>query len=138
MPCSRDARPMGGWFLPDDDGPRRGTPFADGGPRTQPLGDPAPGRPQRWLTRIGRAGQGVSWFADGAADFLDAAAAAVARAGTPPLFRRARHLFALPVVGTGYGGAAARAGEVVQALLPRLRTFAAGTGADVALVCFDA
>lgn len=139
MPCSRNARPMGGWFLPDDDGPRWGTPFTDGGPRVHPLGDPAPGRPRRWLTLIGRSRQAGSWYADGAAEFLDTAAADLAAAGTPPLFGRARPLLALPVVGTGYGGAAALAGEVVQELLPRLRAFVAGPSAhDVALVCFDA
>src|SRR5438067_671910 len=61
----------------------------------------------------------------------------------PPLFGRARPLLALPVVGTGRGGAAERAGEVVQELLPRLRDFAArtypgGREFDVALVCLDA
>lgn len=136
MPCSRNARPLGTWFLPDDDGPRSSEPFTDGGPRVQPLGDAVPGQPRRWLTRVGRSGQAVAWFADGAAEFLETAA--VAAAGVPPLFGRARHLFALPVVGTGYGGAAARAGEVVQELLPRLQAFAARTGSDVALVCFDA
>jgi hypothetical protein len=139
LPCSRNAWPLDEWFLPDDDGPRSGASFTDGGLRVQPLGDAAPGRPRRWLTRIGRHGEPVSWYADGAAEFLDTAAAAIAAAGGPPLFGRARPLLALPVVGTGYGGAAARAGEVVQELLPRLRAFAAGPhGCDVALVCFDA
>ncbi len=139
LPCSRNAWPLEEWFLPDDDGPRSGTPFTLGGRRVQPLDDPPAGRPRRWLTQVGRRGEPVSWYADGAAEFLDTAAAAIAKAGTPPLFGRARPLLALPVVGTGYGGAAARAGEVVQELLPRLRAFAAGPhGHDVALVCFDA
>src|SRR5687768_1810056 len=80
MPCSRNARPMGGWFLPDDDGPRRGEPFTPDGPRAQALGDPAPGRPRRWLTRIGGRAKAGSWYADGAAEFLDTAAAAIAAA----------------------------------------------------------
>src|SRR5207248_1752545 len=104
-----------------------GTLFADGGPRVQPLLDPAPGRPRPWLGLIGRWGQPVSWYADGAAEFLDAAAGAIAATGEPPLFGRARSLLALPVVGTGRGGAAEMAGEVVQELLPRLRDFAAHT-----------
>lgn len=143
IPCSRQARPRGKWFLPDFDGPRQGTPFADGGPRVQPLPDPVPSRPREWIGLIGRWGQPVSWYGDGAAEFLDAAADAIVAAGGPPLFGRARPLLALPVVGTGYGGAAEMAGEVVQELLPRLKAFAARTfpgGAtfDVALVCFDA
>src|SRR5436190_24114871 len=125
LPCSRNAEPIDGWFLPDDDGPRSGDPFPQGGPRVQPLGDPVPGRPRRWLTLIGRWDEAGSWYADGAAEFLDAAAAAIAAAGGPPLFGRARPLLALPVVGTGLGGAAAKAGEVVQELLPRLRAFTA-------------
>src|SRR6478672_1004073 len=86
MPCSSNARPLGGWFLPDDGGPRSGEPFTDGGPRVQPLGDAVSDRPRRWLTRVGRSGQAVAWFADGAAEFLDTAAAAAA--GAPPLFGR--------------------------------------------------
>src|SRR5688572_639377 len=123
IPCSSAAYPNNDWFLPDYGGPRRGTPFADGGPRVQPLTDPAPERPRPWLGHIGGWAQPVSWYADGASEFLDAAARAIAASGEPPLFGRARSLLALPVVGTGYGGAAARAGEVVQELLPRLRDF---------------
>src|SRR5436190_8763727 len=111
IPTSRRARPGSEWFLPGYDGPRQGTPFADGGPRAQPLLDPAPGRPRPWLGLIGWWGQPVAWYADGAAEFLDAAADAIARAGEPPLFGRARPLLALPVVGTGRGGAAEMAGE---------------------------
>ncbi len=142
IPCSRKARPGSEWFLPEYDGPRQGTPFVDGGPRVQPLLDAVPGRPRMWLGLIGRWGQTVSWYADGAAEFLDAAATAIAAADQKPLFGRARSLLALPIVGTGQGGAAERAGEVVQELLPRLRDFAtrsySGREFDVALVCFDA
>ncbi|MFO0851836.1 MAG: SIR2 family protein [Gemmataceae bacterium] len=142
IPASRSARPGDEWFLPGYDGPRRGEPFADGGPRVQPLPGPT-GHPRPWVGRIGSSDRPVGWYADGAAEFLDAAAAAIVAAGRPPLFGRARPLLALPVVGTGRGGAAERAGEVVQELLPRLRAFAdrpppGGVGVDVALVCRDA
>jgi len=85
----------------------------------------------------------VSWYVDGAIEFLDAAATSIAASGAPPLFRRARSLLAVPIVGTGKGGAAELAGEVVQELLPRLREFTARVYPgrrefDVALVCFDA
>lgn len=142
IPTSGRARPGSEWFLPGYDGPRQGEPFADGGPRVQPLLDPARGRPRPWLGRIGSRGRDVSWYADGAAEFLDTAATAIAAVGEPPLFGRARPLLALPLVGTGKGGAAEMAGEVVQELLPRLRTFAGrsfgGREFDVALVCLDA
>ena len=143
IPCSRKARPGDEWFLPGHDGPRQGSPFTEGGPRVQPLLDPAPERPRQWLGLIGSRDRPVSWYADGAAEFLDAAATSIATIGEPPLFGRARSLLALPIVGTGKGGAAERAGEVVQELLPRLREFASRTYPgdrvfDVALVCFDA
>ena len=143
VPTSRKARPGDEWFLPRYDGPRAGRTFAHDGPRVQPLLDPAPDRPRPWLGHIGWWGQPVSWYADGATEFLDAAAADFVAAGTAPLFGRARPLLALPVVGTGMGGAADRAGEVVQELVPRLdafaaRTFPGGVSFDVALVCFDA
>ncbi len=143
IPTSRRARPGNEWFHPEYEGPRGGRPFAEDGPRAQPFLDPARDRPRPWLGRVGSRDKTVAWYADGAEAFLDAAAAAIADAGTPPLFGRARSLLALPVVGTGFGGAASRAGEVVQELLPRLRafagrTFAGGRGFDVALVCKDA
>ncbi|MCE9561396.1 MAG: SIR2 family protein [Planctomycetes bacterium] len=85
----------------------------------------------------------MSWYVDGALEFLDAAARDISASGESPLFRRARSLLAVPIVGTGRGGAAERAGEVVQELLPRLRDFATrkfpgGREFDVVLVCFDA
>jgi hypothetical protein len=143
IPTSQKARPGSEWFLPGYDGPRAGTPFADGGPRVQPLPGHAPGRPCPWLGRVGSYDRPVTWYADGAAEFLAAAAADLTTAGRPPLFGRAAYLLALPVVGTGKGGAADKAGEVVQELLPRLEAFAAHRGpggrpVDIALVCWDA
>ena len=68
IPCSRRARPRDEWFLTGYAGPRQGTPFTDGGPRVQPLPDPAPDRPRPWLGLIGSRDRPVSWYADGAAD----------------------------------------------------------------------
>ncbi|MBN9120608.1 MAG: SIR2 family protein [Planctomycetes bacterium] len=143
IPCSRKARPGYEWFPDGYTGPRFGNPFADDGPRAQPLLPAEPGRPRPWLGWIGRGAMPVSWFTDGAVEFLEAAARAITEEGAPPLFGRARSLLALPVVGTGMGGGAARAGEIVQELLPRLeafvsRTFPGGRRFDVALVCWDA
>jgi hypothetical protein len=143
IPCSRSARPGYEWFLEGYTGPREGQRFVDGAHRVQLLSGTAPNRPRPWLAWIGRGAQEVSWFTDGADEFLDAAARAIVVDQTPPLFGRARSLLALPVVGTGQGGGAERAGEIVQALLPRLeafaaRTFAGGRQFDVALVCWDA
>jgi hypothetical protein len=143
IPCSRKARPGSEWFLPGYTGPREGVPFTDDAPRAQPLTEAGTSRPRLWLGLVGRWKQPVSWYAEGALAFLDAAATDIAASGTPPLFGRARSLLAVPIVGTGKGGAAQRAGEVVQELLPRLRdfttrTYPGGREFDVALVCFDA
>jgi hypothetical protein len=54
-----------------------------------------------------------------------------------PLFRRAKPLFALPLVGTGGGGAADRAGQVAQALLPVLQERADELDADIALCLYE-
>ena len=143
IPCSRRARPGSEWFLPGYAGPRQGEPFDYEGPRVQPLHGPVPGLPQPWLGLIGSGGRPVGWYADGAVQFLDTAAAAIVESGEEPRFGRDAYLLALPVVGTGKGGAAHLAGEVVQELLPRLEAFAArtfdgGEVFDVALVCWDA
>jgi hypothetical protein len=141
--CSRSARPRPEWFPEGYDDRREGEPFEDDGPRTQPLLDAAPDRPRPWLVWVGRWHRPAAWYVDGAAQYLDAAARAIAESGAPPLYGRARSLLALPVVGTGLGGGAARAGEIVRDLLPTLeafaaRTFAHGRQFDVALVCWDA
>src|SRR5262249_2638589 len=140
--CARSARPGREWFMPDYTGPREGTPFIEDGPRVQPLPGIEPGQPQPWLGWIGRRDQPVSWFTDGAAEVLATAARPFIASGEPPLFGRARSLLAVPVVGTVQGGGAERAGEIVQALLPRLEAFAArnfdGRSFDVALLCWDA
>lgn len=143
MPCSGNAQPQGNWFFPDYPGPRAGNWFESGGPRVQPLPGWPVGQPQPWLTRIGGSRRPIEWFVAGAAEFLNAAANAITIADRPPMFRRERSLLALPIVGTGQGGAAQRAGEVVQALLPELETFVnrsfdGGREFDVALVCWDA
>ncbi|KNC54749.1 uncharacterized protein AMSG_01600 [Thecamonas trahens ATCC 50062] len=52
---------------------------------------------------------------------------------TPP-HRRAKHLLALPVVGTGKGGLSQSTGEVIGALLPALRALAELHGVDIVLV----
>ncbi|WP_222195406.1 SIR2 family NAD-dependent protein deacylase [Modestobacter italicus] len=74
---------------------------------------------------------GLTWLLDGAREAL----AAVARRQVPaPAHGRARRLVGLPALGTGWGGAAGRRGELLQQLLPVLRGAAEEHGYDVALV----
>ena len=143
LPCSHRTIPGNEWFLKDAPVPRRGTPFVVGGPRVQPLLDAALGRPRPWLGFTGWWGKAIAWYVDVAQEFLDTASSDIVSTGHPTLFGRAKPLLALSVVGTGLGGAAERAGEVVQELLPRLWAFANrrypnGREFDVALVCRDA
>ena len=96
----------------------------------------APDAPQAWLLDVsdGDAEPDAHWFVDGVGEFLARVAADDQASG----LRRARRLAALPLVGTGEGGAASRRDEVILKLLPALRAAAAEHGLDVALVLADA
>jgi hypothetical protein len=73
----------------------------------------------------------LPWLLDGAREAL----AAVARREVPrPAHGRARRLVGLPALGTGWGGAAGRRGDLLRQLLPVLREAAEEHGFDVALV----
>ena len=89
--------------------------------------------PRPWLCNVG-AGPGteIGWFLAGADDFIRRAADDLR--GTAPRHDRDKHLLALPVIGTGYGGARRRAGDVVRELIPVLRRRAAEQDLDIALV----
>jgi hypothetical protein len=52
----------------------------------------------------------------------------------PPSHRRARHIVALPIVGTGFGGHRRVAGDLLAQLVPRLEAAALRLGVDLALV----
>lgn len=135
MPCSKSAQPESYWFLDDHAGPRKGNAFVNNGPRVQPLSGWRSLEPQPWLGRVGSFGREISWYVDGAIEFVHRAADSLMN--REPLFGRCFPLLALPIVGTGKGGAASRSGEVVQLLLPKLGEFVAQRNVDVALVCFD-
>jgi hypothetical protein len=74
------------------------------------------------------------WIVEGVEQWL----AAVGRIRTLPRGGRPRRLAALPLVGTGGGGASGRRGDLLQVLLPRLRSAAADADVDVALVLLSA
>jgi SIR2-like domain len=77
------------------------------------------------------AGRGLEWLLDGARQAL---AAVAARDVPEPAHGRARRLVGLPALGTGWGGAAGRRGDLLRRLLPLLREAAGEHGFDVALV----
>ncbi|AKF10559.1 SIR2 family protein [Sandaracinus amylolyticus] len=96
-------------------------------------------RPRPFATHIGGGKDAeVAWFVEGALEFVARAHERLRRDGHPPRHGRARHLLAMPIVGTGYGGGAARAGEIVTMLLPELERESEARGIDIALVSLDA
>ena len=142
-PCDVGAYPLRRWLEWPPDEPAVGARHPDppkgwgrGGVRSFKLEQWPAHLPQPWLTNIGGSPKGgTAWFVQGAVQFLERAAADLA--GSPPRHRRARHLLALPVVGTGFGGARRMAGEVVRELLPALYDAAARLEVDVALVAIE-
>jgi len=89
--------------------------------------------PRPWLVDMGgRRDTEVSWYLDGLRAFLAAASADVGsglgRHG------RERPLLAVPLVGTGYGGARGISGAVVRAVLEVLHDFVSDAHVDVVLV----
>ena len=97
----------------------------------------APPAPTPFLVNIVGGGKPASWYVEGARQFVEVAAAHLRDDGRPPLFGRAKHLLALPLVGTGGGGGGAVSGEVTRLLLATLADEAARRDVDVALVLFE-
>jgi hypothetical protein len=94
------------------------------------------GWPEPWLADLGGSRETpIEWYVDGAREYLERASTHLA--GTPTRHGRARHLLALPLVGTGQGGKRHRAGAVARELLPALYEFAESTEHDVALVMIE-
>lgn len=88
--------------------------------------------PRIWLVNVGgRSDTAVEWYIEGVRQFLDVVARDLPR---HPLNGRALPLVALPVVGTGRGGAAARKGGVLQELMRVLHQEVRRRPFDIALV----
>src|SRR5262245_51553033 len=134
MPCDSRAKPRASFF-PQGYKPRAGDPFIEPGPRTKRFEDWPNCWPQPWLTHVGGFKKSpVAWYMEAVREFLKKAGQEVSPSGYSPRYRRARPLLAMPVIGTGAGGAAERAGEVMQALLPILDDFIQTHDIDVAVV----
>ena len=115
--------------------PPRG--WSDDGLRAIPLQRSGPAEPVPWLVNVGgTSATSPEWHIQGVRDWILGASRALQ--GTEPLHGRARHLLALPVVGTGHGGAADAKGEITQWLVAALVEEAARHHVDVALVTHTA
>lgn len=95
-----------------------------------------PGWPEPWLADVGGSHETpIPWYVDAAREFLVRAGDHLR--GRPTRHGRARHLLALPLVGTGQGGKRHRAGAVARELLPATYDFAESSEHDVALVMIE-
>ena len=111
--------------------------WSDDGQRVIPPERRGPAAPMPWLVNVG--GTSVTspeWHIQGVRDWIFAASRALQ--GTTRLYGRARHLLALPVVGTGHGGAVDAKGEITQLLVAALADEATRHRVDVALVTNNA
>jgi NAD-dependent SIR2 family protein deacetylase len=138
MPCGDTARPDRQWIdetpgACDVDWPDPPADWSAGARRVLELRGWRSDLPRPWLVHVGASSsKEIRWFAEGAREFLDRAGESLR--GRVPRCRRAKHLLALPLVGTGGGGAKHAAGAVVRELLPVLRGAARSRDADIALV----
>ena len=107
--------------------------WSKGQVRVMPCAPAKDGGPAPWLVNVG-AWQGTdpSWHVDGVRGWI--AVASRTLSSTPPRRGRARHLLALPVVGTGQGGAADVKGKLTGVLVQALAAAVAEHGVDIALV----
>ncbi len=101
------------------------------GRRSIPMLDWAgPARP--WFTNVGFGPEtDLNWFVEGARQFVRGATR------TGAALERERPLLALPIVGTGYGGARWAAGELLRSLVSMLLDHVEHNEVDVALVAFE-
>ena len=90
--------------------------------------------PRPWLTEVGRFGVPISWYVDGARQFISEAVDWLGQRDHRFLRQRARPLLALPLVGTGKGGARHTSGKMVEQLMPALYEAVSETGVDIVLV----
>ena len=94
--------------------------------------------PRPWLANVGAVSSTeVSWFVAGAKEFIERVTDDLRERRTPRRNGRAKHLLALPVIGTRFGGKRHFAGDVVRALVPALQALATAKDVDIALVTND-
>jgi len=99
----------------------------------------APSLSEPWLVDVVGDEQPIDYFVERALLFIEVASRWLKKhPESIRLTRRSRPLLALPLVGTGGGGAAYRAGDMAAALLPALQAKATQCGVDVALVLLHA
>lgn len=139
LPCDRRAKPEASWLRSFAGHPPFAKPteaWRSGAVRTMKVEGWPASLPEPWITNVGGGRrEGIEWFVRGAEEFVERAAGdARTRA---PRHGRAKHILALPVVGTGRGGVRGETGDVVRELVPLLQRMAREKDVDLALVSND-
>jgi hypothetical protein len=91
--------------------------------------------PNTWLANVTEPSAPIEWYLVAVDQFVERAVAEL-RHGVPANARD-RPLLAVPVVGTGGGGAARQRGEMIERLLERLQGHARRSDVDLVLVTND-
>src|SRR5947209_3073366 len=113
MPSDAAGRAEGKWLLPDAAPPRP----RHGKGRVFAVAEAAADTPRPWLVDMnGAADTPADWYVEGVRQFLAAVRPWLEGRGEGWL-RRQKPLVAVPLVGTGGGGARDRAGQLMGALL---------------------
>ncbi len=143
MPCGSDGKPQPHWWteleLEDDfSWPELPENWSYNERRCYKLHERRSDRvyPTPWVTNVGGGRRSdISWFLAGVREFMHRVSQDASL--KEPLYNRSKPLVGLPVVGTGYGGARRRAGQIVRALLPLLYESAETYGFDIVLVAYE-
>lgn len=106
--------------------------------RSIQLADTEAPDPLPFLTNIsGQPEDPPDWYVESARHFVRVASRTLLDKKRAPMFGRATHLLAVPLVGTAGGGGGHSSGDIVRLLLPALREEARAANVDVALVLKD-
>ncbi len=137
MPCDGTFEPRAHWYqrlVGGQFGPPRSE-FLEESHRVRRTRDWPKNVPQPWLVDVGGGRDApAEWFVEGVREWLDSSIEYI-RANR--VAERTKPLIAIPLVGTGYGGASNRAGQVVRVLLPVLYELTERHDVDIALITHD-
>jgi len=145
VPCDINATPSRSWTRSFSHLDARALRWAEpteewrrGKQRILPVVQWADHLPRPWVGNVGAVpSTDVSWFVAGAEEFIERVTDDLRARGARPRHGRAKHLLALPVIGTRFGGKRHWAGDVVRALVPALQRMAEAKDVDIALVTND-
>ncbi|MDP2439606.1 MAG: SIR2 family protein [archaeon] len=91
-------------------------------------------KPKPWLVHVGgtRDTRSIQWFVEGVVTFLAHALQDLSKHAIP--FNRSRPLICVPFVGAGFGGAADRVGELINALFDAAEIVIRNANCDIGFI----